>query len=86
MGVRCLRGVRLGEASNLGPPCRRVRESAEEVLDSLEREFLRDVAGGSQALPFVRLFYGQPSQYLWADDMAQCITWTRAKEVNRVMH
>ena len=23
---------------------------------------------GSQALPFVRLFYGQPSQYLWADD------------------
>ena len=29
---------------------------------------LRDVAEGSQALPFVRLFYGQPSQYLWADD------------------
>ena len=25
---------------------------------------LRDVEGGSQALPFVRLFYGQPSRYL----------------------
>ena len=36
---RCgLRGVRLGEASNPGPPGRCVRESAEEVLDSLERE------------------------------------------------
>ena len=33
-----LRGVSLGEASNPGPPGRRVRESAEEVLDSLERE------------------------------------------------
>ena len=30
---------------------------------------LRDVAGGSQALPFVRLFCGQSSQFLWADDM-----------------
>ena len=38
---------------------------------------LRDVAGGSQALPCVRLFHGQPSQCLWADD-------TRAKD--RVMH
>ena len=33
-----LSGVRLGEASNPGPPGRRVRDSAEEVLDSLERE------------------------------------------------
>ena len=33
-----LRGVRLGEASNPGPPGRRVRDSAEEILDSLERE------------------------------------------------
>ena len=23
--------------------------------------------GGAEALPFVRLFYGQPSQYLWED-------------------
>ena len=29
---------------------------------------LRDVAGGSQALPFARLFFGQSSQCLWADD------------------
>ena len=33
-----LRGVRLGEASNPGPPGRRTRDSAEEVLDNLERE------------------------------------------------
>ena len=30
---------------------------------------LRDVEGGSQALPFVRLFYGQPSRYLWEDSV-----------------
>ena len=29
---------------------------------------LRDVTGGSQALPFVMLFQGQPSQCVWADD------------------
>ena len=33
-----LRGVRLGEASNPGPPGRHIRDSAEEVLDNLERE------------------------------------------------
>ena len=26
---------------------------------------LRDVPGGSAALPFVSMFYGSPSQYLW---------------------
>ena len=31
---------------------------------------VQDVAG-CQALPFVRLFYGQPSQYLWADDRGE---------------
>ena len=30
---------------------------------------LRDVEGGSQALPFVRLFHGQPSRYLWEDSV-----------------
>ena len=34
----CLRGVRLGEASHPGPPGRRSRNSAEELLDNLERE------------------------------------------------
>ena len=33
-----LRGVRLGEASNPGPPGRHIRDSAEETLDNLERE------------------------------------------------
>ena len=26
------------------------------------------VEGGQAALPFVRLFYGSPSEYLWEDD------------------
>ena len=30
---------------------------------------LRNVVGGNAALPFVRLFYGRPSQYLWEDDL-----------------
>ena len=30
---------------------------------------LRDVEGGSQALPFVRLFCGQPSRYFWEDSV-----------------
>ena len=29
---------------------------------------LRDVAGGSEVLPFVRMFYGTPSEYLSKDD------------------
>ena len=30
-------------------------------------EALARMPGGAEALPFVRLFYGQPSQYLWED-------------------
>ena len=30
---------------------------------------LRNVVGGNAALPFVRLFYGRPSVYLWEDDL-----------------
>ena len=30
-------------------------------------EGLMRVEGGSSALPFVRLFYGTPSEYLWED-------------------
>ena len=37
---------------------------------------LRDVEGGSQALSFVRLFYGQTVSVL-------CTMWIRAKEENR---
>ena len=31
------------------------------------REALARLPGGSKVLPFVRLFYGRPSQYLWED-------------------
>ena len=29
---------------------------------------LRDVAGGGEVFPFVRMFYDAPSEYLWEDD------------------
>ena len=31
-------------------------------------EGLHSVPGGAEALPFVRMFYGQPSRYLWEDN------------------
>ena len=37
--------------------------SRESMLTGLSR-----VDGGQAALPFVRLFYGSPSEYLWEDD------------------
>ena len=42
------------------------------AYDSISRkamlEALVAMPGGSAALPFVRLFYGQPSRYLWEDE------------------
>ena len=42
------------------------------AYDSISRkamlEALTRVPGGPEVLPFVRLFYGQPSQYAWEDD------------------
>ena len=42
------------------------------VFDSISRRAmltgLAQVAGGASTLPFVRMFYGSPSQYLWDDD------------------
>ena len=42
------------------------------AYDSISRkamlEALMAMPGGSAALPFVRLFYGQPSRYLWEDE------------------
>ena len=37
--------------------------SREAMLHGLSR-----VEGGNSVLPFVRLFYGAPSEYLWEDD------------------
>ena len=31
-------------------------------------EALMELPGGSAALPFVGVFYGQPSRYLWEDE------------------
>ena len=42
------------------------------AYDSVSRkamlEALVSMPGGSAVLPFVRLFYGQPSRYLWEDE------------------
>ena len=42
------------------------------AYDSISRkamlEALVSMPGGSAVLPFVRLFYGQPSRYLWEDE------------------
>ena len=35
---------------------------------------LMQVGGGSATLPFVRMFYGAPSEYLWEDDFGQVHT------------
>ena len=34
-------------------------------------EALIAMPGGSEALPFVRSFYGQPSRYVWEDDQGE---------------
>ena len=42
------------------------------AFDTISRESmmrgLLDVEGGGVALPFIRMFYGSPSEYLWEDD------------------
>ena len=42
------------------------------AFDLISRESmmtgLRDVAGGGEVLPFVRMFHGAPSEYLWEGD------------------
>ena len=42
------------------------------AFDKISRESmmrgLLDVEGGGDALPFVRMFHGSPSEYLWEDD------------------
>ena len=45
------------------------------AYDSISRmvmlETLIAMPGGSEALPFVRSFYGQPSRYVWEDDFGE---------------
>ena len=46
--------------------------SVDGIGDLISRELmmtgLRDVTGGGEVLPFVRMFYGFPFEYLWEDD------------------
>ena len=41
------------------------------VSDSAMLRGLASVAGGPEATPFVQMFYGQPSLYIWEDDQAE---------------
>ena len=42
-------------------------------------EGLMQVDGGSATLPFVRMFYGAPSEYLWEDDFGQVHTTSQGE-------
>ena len=53
------------------------------AYDSISRkamlEALMEMPRGSQALPHVRLFYGQPSRYLWEDEFGQRPPYTSGR-------
>ena len=61
-------------ASCCYPRCAGSNSSIDGIgaFDTISRESmmrgLLDVEGGGTALPFVRMFYGSPSEYLWEDD------------------
>ena len=44
------------------------------------------VEGGSAALPFVRMFYGAPSEYLWDDSCGTVHSAQQLKVANKVTH
>ena len=47
---------------------------------------LMRVDGGSEAVPFVRMFYGSTSEYLWEDSHGVVHTIPHAREANRETH
>ena len=51
---------------------------AVEAFDLISRESvlrgLMRCPGGSSVMPFVQMFYGQPSAYLWRDDLGEAHT------------
>ena len=69
-GTECVAHA-LQELTELDPQATVVSIDGVGAYDSISRkamlEALFEVTGGSAALPFVRLFYGQPSRYLWDD-------------------
>ena len=48
-------------------------------------EALMEVESGSQGLPFVRMFYGSHSTYLWEDEAGVVHTVEQGREANKVM-
>ena len=69
-GTECLAHA-LQVLTELDPEATVVSIDGVGAYDSISRkamlEALFEVPGGSADLPFVRLFYGQPSRYLWGD-------------------
>ena len=55
------------------PRCTIISADGIGAFDLISRsamlEAMRGLHGGQEALPFVRLFYGQPSRYLWEDSL-----------------
>ena len=69
-GCECIAHA-LQSLTELNPRATVVSIDGISAYDFVSRESmlqaLADVEGGSQALPFVSMFYGAPSQYLWED-------------------
>ena len=70
-GTECVAHV-LQVLTEMDPQTTIVSIDGVGAYDSISRkamlEALMEMPGGSQALPRVRLFYGQPSRYLWEDE------------------
>ena len=52
--------------------------SSKAMLQALMR-----IEGGPAVMPFVRMFYGQASTYLWEDDEVLSTTSSKGKEESR---
>ena len=64
-GTKCIAHA-VQALTEVDPLCTLISVDGIGAFDLISRATM---LGAGQALPFVRLFYGQPSQCLWADDM-----------------
>ena len=73
-GTECVAHV-LQVLTEMDPQATIVSIDGVGAYDSISRkamlEALMAVPGGSEALPFVRSFYGQPSRYVWEDELGE---------------
>ena len=73
-GTECVAHV-LQVLTEIGPQTTIVSIDGVGAYDSISRkamlEALIAMPGGSEALPFVRSFYGQPSSYVWEDEFGE---------------